>query len=244
MLLISDVHFGINQQEEVDRILAAASPEDDNPHHGCVVIAGDLVQSANKDEYKAAGEFVRQLIDIGNVVCVTPGNHDFQISGAPDGWGSDKVNFIPTRWDKARSYYREYVLEPVLEQEAVVAHGPEDREAVRYDLLVRHGDDLFLCLRSTHRRSFKATFAGFRSIGRIRTEQIAWVEEALAAERKDGDRLHLVSHRSLWQTSNDKHPPLSKGKRVSKLISDHGIVSYIHGHNHMTRFEHASPPPP
>jgi 3',5'-cyclic AMP phosphodiesterase CpdA len=213
MLLISDVHFGINRESEVNRILTAADPECSG---GCVVIAGDLVQSATKGEYKDAGEFVQKLIDLGNVVCVTPGNHDFQISGAPDGSGSDKVNFIPTRWDNARKYYREYILKPVLAQESVVARGSEAEEATRYDMLARHGNDLFLCLRSTHRRSFKSTFLGFRSIGRIREKQIDWAREALqeAVADVESPRIHIVSHRSLWQTHDDKHPPLSRANRV------------------------------
>lgn len=232
MLLISDVHFGINQQSEVDRILRAADPSLSN---GCVIIAGDLVQRATESEYAAAGDFVEELIALGNVVCMTPGNHDFQISGAPDGTGTDKVNFIPTAWDKARRLYREHVLAPLIAQDAVVAHGAGD-EATRYDFIARHGDDVFVCLRSSHRRSFKVGVLGFRSIGRIRRAQIEWARLQLEEHAASDARIHLVSHRSLWKTEDDKHPPLSKRKRVEAFMKDHKIVTYIHGHNHKTRF--------
>lgn len=233
--MLSDIHFGRNRVDDVERALAACTRNGESGDR-TVVVAGDFTQEATSDEYKASGQFVRQLIDAGNAVIATPGNHDFGYHGI-FGVGTDKINVLPTRHDNARTLYREHVLTPIIEQQAddiEVVFGAEDG----FDTITRIGDDVWVSLRSTHRPRIK----NLRwQISRIRKHQATWARDVLERKAWGDLRLHFVTHRSLWQTvdeGGDKHAPMKNRMVVERELFDHfAFQTFIHGHNHALRFE-------
>lgn len=239
-LLLSDIHFGKNRPSDVARVRKAAKDIAQNGD-GIVIVAGDFTQRATGDEYRASEELIRDFIDFGCIVVATPGNHDFGFHGL-FGKGTDKLNLLPTRLDKSRKRYRRHVLEPILEQDherAEILHGTEDG----YDTITRVGDDVFVSLRSTHRPRWAS---GRWQISRIREHQAVWASETLRSKEWGGLRIHLVTHRSLWQTisdTGDKHKPMKNRRVVEELlIEPFDVETVIHGHNHALRFERVETP--
>lgn len=208
MLIVSDVHFGKNAMNDVDAFLEAAASRD----HRIVVVAGDVTQSHTDEEYGEAVRFIRRLLDSGRVVVLTPGNHDLGC------WRGERLRVD----DRARDRFRN-LLAPVLRQPEVVAHNDMDS-------VVRVGDDVFVALRSVHRGPKR--YGGMFRRGRITGDQIAWTQGVLAT-LEGRSRLHLVTHRSLWEDPPDRHAALRRRARLEReLLVPFGFTSYIHGHNH------------
>ena len=117
----------------------------------------------------------------GNLVVLTPGNHDFGIPGLP---GNDHVAALFPAIDTARRRFRHHLLEPVIQQKGVVAHRG-------FDIIIRHGKDVFVALRSTHHGRKEAL--GLLGVSRIRREQIEWALEVSKPLRRERElRFHFV----------------------------------------------------
>jgi len=134
---------------------------------------------------------------------------------------------------RARERYRN-LIKPVLQQEEVLAHND-------CDIIFRHGSNLFVSLRSTHRgQIFKLGLAG---INRIRTTQIDWALSHLTSLNTADCLMHLVTHRSLWRESGDKHTGMLKRRRLERMLfNDFHFHSIIHGHNHRFVFSCTTTP--
>ena len=217
MLFVSDVHFGSNLEPTVEAFVKMAIDSTDNPDQ-VVVCPGDLTQDHSNEEYAKAERFLRGLLDTGIRVVLTPGNHDF------GRWKGERfyVN------ESARKRFRG-LLQPVLAQDCVLAH--QD-----YDAITEFGNDIFVTLRSTHRGQKK--MLGVWGGNRIRREQVEWAGRVLGAMSLEGKRIHLVTHRSLWQVDDDKHAHMRRRRRLEEeLIVPFGFSTVVHGHNHVFRFE-------
>ncbi len=67
---ISDVHFGREDSELVDRLVRSI----EEAHPDVIVVSGDLTQRAKKRQFRAARAFLNDLPDTPRIV--VPGNHD------------------------------------------------------------------------------------------------------------------------------------------------------------------------
>ena len=222
MLLISDIHFGATVSKNVSHFIEAAVNPAMNPEK-LVVIAGDMTQHATPDEYRDAERFIALLLDRGIRIVLTPGNHDF---------GDWIGEYVLTNWKARRRYER--LMEPVLSQQGVLA-----REGC--DAIIRFDNHVFVCLRSTHRG--QAHKLGLIGMNRITRDQVAWAAERLASIDTDGSLLHLVTHRSLWRESGDRHAGIYRGRYLEEgLLGTFSFHSVIHGHNHRFLFAYTSTP--
>lgn len=214
MLIVSDIHFGARPGSGLgqtaarltDAIIAAALAAPDRQ----VLIPGDFTMGGHEDEYRAAEHLVVGLLDAGCIVACTPGNHDFgRFQGERFGLGSDR----------RRERFRHFVLRHVLRQPTVVA-------SKDFDVIHRVGHDVIVALRSTHRHLTRPN--------RIRGKQLAWATRKLDDLRLTRrDRVHLLTHRSLWSDDGDRHPAMEESKRLEDtLLGPYGVRSFIHGHNH------------
>lgn len=222
MLLISDIHFGANVSKNLLRFIDAAHDAAVNPEQ-LIVIAGDMTQHASREEYDQAGRFIQSLLDGGMRIVLTPGNHDF---------GDWIGEYIRTNWRARRQY--ELLMEPVLAQEGIIA-----REG--YDAIARFGSNIFVILRSTHRG--EAHLLGLAGMNRIRKIQVEWALSRLEKIDTGGCMLHLVTHRSLWRETGDRHSGLRRGRYIEEtLLNAYPFHSVIHGHNHRFLFAYTSTP--
>ncbi len=222
MMLVSDIHFGTNRAEDVEAFLRDATDPQVNPER-IVIIAGDITERASKKEFQSAERFLRRLIQCGLKIVYTPGNHDL------GGWLGEYI-----RVDRKAREWTRTLLGPVFAQKEVVATND-------YDSILRFGNDIFVVLRSTHRGEME-TF-GLIGINRITRKKVAWACAGLAGLDVGGCRLHLVTHRSLWRESGDRHSGMRKRRRLEEsLLRPFGFHSFIHGHNHRFIFAHTSTP--
>ncbi len=222
MVCISDIHYGANSSLHISRFVETACDARLN-RDGIVVIAGDLTQHATEGEYRDAAELLRVLLGAGLRVVLTPGNHDF---------GDWIGEYLYTN-RKARSRYRA-LTEPVFNQREIIA--VED-----CDSIMRCGNTIFVSLRSTHRG--KAHSLGVIGMNRIRERQVEWAASRLASMDTKGAVLHLVTHRSLWRESGDRHKGLYRPGHIEKnLLERFTFHSVIHGHNHRYLFASTSTP--
>ena len=213
MLLVSDVHFGANQPDDVEAFMRAAV--DEVRADALVVIAGDLTQNATDAEYDDARVFIDNLVDMGLRLVVTVGNHDL------GGWRGERLG-MRTR---ARKRFAD-LLKIVHAQPEVIA--VNDVDAIH-----QFGADIFIALSSSHRG--RKLFAGLAGGGRVRREQIEWCTRELDRAGIDGrtQRLHLVTHRSLWSDDDDKHRRMHLHERLDvELLAPRCFSSVIGGHNH------------
>lgn len=72
LLHVSDTHFGTEQPDVVEALLALAREQ----RPDLVVLSGDITQRARKSQFAAAQRFVRAL---GAPVLAVPGNHDIAL---------------------------------------------------------------------------------------------------------------------------------------------------------------------
>lgn len=222
MVCISDIHFGANLSGHISRFIETACDPGLNPDR-IVIIAGDMTQHASAPEYREAGDMLRDLLDAGICVVLTPGNHDF---------GDWIGEYIYTN-RRARSRYRS-LTEPVFTQKEIIA--VED-----YDSIMRCGKNIFVALRSTHRG--KARSLGVIGINRIRKKQVEWAASILESMDTRGSFIHLVTHRSLWRESGDRHDGIYRPAHVERnLLEKFKFHSVIHGHNHRYLFACTSTP--
>ncbi len=222
MILVSDIHFGANRVEDIRAFLVDALDPAINPDKR-IIIAGDITQNASVTEFEQAVEFISHLLNNGMSLIFTPGNHDF----------GDWIGEIIKTNRKARAWCQE-LMNPVFNQSEVIAHH-------EFDSIVRFDHDIFVALRSTHRG--EANKLGLFGHNRITKKQIDWAKSQLDTLDLTGCKLHLVTHRSIWQESGDKHTGLIKRRRLEEgLISQYPFVSYIHGHNHRYVFADTTTP--
>ncbi len=205
MILASDLHFGENEPADIEQLREAVLADPDQ----LLVLAGDLTQNYEEDEFKAAGRFVGGLLAAGVTIVCTPGNHDY------GRWrGEIRSN------QAARRLYEYHILDPVRRQRGVVKSGDAD-------LILRHGADVFVALRSTHAHALKGP--------RIRSEQLDWATKALDAQQgSKGDRYHLVTHHSLWPPPPvARHGPQTERERLERrLLLPYGFQTVVTGHLH------------
>lgn len=215
MIVVSDIHFGSGWGAEAvaDAVISAALRSPSR----ALIISGDLTQNARGPEYSAAGAFIRAALERGLRIVCTPGNHDF------GRWQGEKL-----RNERARNLYTEHVRALLTAQGCTVA-------ANDYDTISEIGDDVFVALRSTHAHLLRPN--------RIRRKQIEWAVSTIRAHALHGRRLHLVTHRSLWQDAADKHPDMHRRLRLEQqLLSPLPFRTFIHGHNHRFVFQQKRTP--
>ena len=222
MVCISDIHFGANISAHISSFIETACDPALNPDR-IVIIAGDMTQHATEPEYRDSAELLRKLLDAKLRVVLTPGNHDF---------GDWVGEYLYTN-HAARNRYRS-LTEPVFSQKEIVA--VDDCDSV-----MRCGGNIFVSLRSTHRG--KAHSLGVIGINRIRKKQVEWAASQLESMDTEGALLHLVTHRSLWRESGDRHKGLYRPAFIERsLLERFRFHSVIHGHNHRYLFACTSTP--
>jgi UDP-2,3-diacylglucosamine pyrophosphatase LpxH len=227
VLLVSDIHFGHNEPEDIESLLEVARDTNRTGDQGLVIMCGDFTSSGRTHEFKQAAELVRKIIDAGNTVVLTPGNHDFGIPGI----GTDHGNWIPGLSKVGRKRFQQHLMSLVLAQPEVVAHND-------FDTITQHGDDVFVALRSTHRAGSKRYLA-LKGISRIKKKQIAWAREQL--DKLEYERAWFVTHRSIW--GDAKHSAMSrKGRLEEQLFKQVAFDGFIHGHNHNVVFDKTTTP--
>jgi hypothetical protein len=176
-----------------------------------------------EEEFKAGASFLQTLIDAGMTVILTPGNHDF------GDWIGEY--FFTNR--KARAMYRSMTEAVFQQREILSVHD--------YDSIVRCGKNIFVVLRSTHRG--KAYLLDFIGINRIRRKQVNWAVSQLESLDIEGATLHLVTHRSLWQETGDRHVGIYRPGYIEKHLLGRFPFHYvIHGQNHRYVFACTSTP--
>ena len=206
MIIVSDLHLKhSNWPDSWQPLLHAA---DADPHR-TLVVAGDLTQWAKEWEYRVIEMFVDEVLGRGiNLICC-PGNHDLSKHG---------VTQVPFTRTSGWQRYARLVQTRLAPQACVIA----TRDV---DLVAEVGQDVFVALRSTHRRG------DWLRGDRISSDQLHWAAAQLSGLR--GHRLHLLTHHSLWQLDGDKHGDLHRRKRLEKkLLRPFGFKTYINGHNH------------
>ncbi|MBL8444123.1 MAG: metallophosphoesterase [Zoogloeaceae bacterium] len=72
ILQISDTHFGTEQPQVVEALVALAAQQ----HPDVVVLSGDITQRALSSQFRVAETFIRRL---GAPVVAVPGNHDIAL---------------------------------------------------------------------------------------------------------------------------------------------------------------------
>ena len=222
MLLVSDIHFGSNIEEDVQAFLKDAEDPAINPE-GIVVIAGDITQTAKDEEFRQAEGFIHKLIQADLKLVYTPGNHDF------GDWIGEYL-----RTNKRAREWTTVLLRPIFSQKEAVA-------TADYDSILKIGSNIFVVLRSTHRGEVEKF--GFLGFNRITGKQIEWAHSQLSAMDIDGCKLHLVTHRSIWRESGDRHSGMIKRRRLEDSLLKHfSLHTFIHGHNHRFVFAHTSTP--
>jgi 3',5'-cyclic AMP phosphodiesterase CpdA len=208
-LVLSDIHFGTHGAD-TSKVISGIEMMAHATEGKTVIIAGDFSQDARTSEIGLAAELVRKLLASRVHVIVTPGNHDY------GRWAGEKL--VDHR---ARQSFYQAVFKPIATQKIV-------RAVQDTDLLLEIGDDLFICLRSTH--------ASWRHAGRIKKKQITWAQQALRAVQQSNHRVHLVTHRSLWGDVEDHHRAMYKTERLTEqLLSPFRVRTIIHGHNHVSK---------
>jgi len=199
-------------------MLKAAAMNDDK----IVVIPGDITSFSRAHEYLAAEEFIKDLIAQGNIVVMTPGNHDL------GGWFAEKFSLMGMSGAYNLAIERVMQLHaPVLDQKEVVAVRKD-----RLDSITEVGSHVFVCLRSEH-----------RALARIRNEQIEWASSVLESMDLTNKNLHLVTHHSLWKDFSDRHTPMAARSRLEvNLLRKFSFCSLIHGHNHRFTYQDTTSP--
>ncbi len=222
MLIVSDIHFGANREEDVNSFLKDVVNPRVNPEKQLIIV-GDITQNATHQEFQKAEQLIQQLIDQEVKLVFTPGNHDF---------GDWKGEIIKTN-TKARSWCKT-LLKPIFEQDEVIAIND-------FDSILQFDDSIFVVLRSTHRgESIKLGLAGNN---RIRLKQIEWASSQLLKINRENKKVHLVTHRSLWSESGDMHSGMIKRRRLEEqLFEPFNFHSFIHGHNHRFVYAQTSTP--
>lgn len=222
MILVSDIHFGANRTEDIQAFMVDVLDPTINPDRR-LIIAGDITQSASEFEFEQAKQFVSELLNKGIKVVITPGNHDF----------GDWVGELFKTNVKARLWCQE-LLSQTFEQPEVIA-------CQEFDSITQFDQHIFVVLRSTHRGEINKL--GLFGNNRITEKQISWAKAQLNTLNLEKCNLHLVTHRSLWKESGDKHPGMIKKHRLEdRLIRHFPFVSYIHGHNHRYVFSNTTTP--
>jgi len=203
LILASDLHFGSHDTAVMDALDRLVRIDPDR----LVIIPGDLTMGAFKHEYRSARELLFDWIDAEIRIVLTPGNHDF---GALPG------ELFGLRARRTRNRFRS-LMDVIGEQEGVIRND--------HDMVMVTDTDVFVALRSTHTRILGPN--------RIRGEQIAWARGVLDALRVRDRRLHLVTHRSLWQDDCDSHGPMRAKERLEAvLLQPYRFYSFVNGHNH------------
>ena len=222
VFLVADIHFGAHREADVAAFVEQACQRALNPE-GIVVIAGDITQRARRVEFECALSFVDQLRRAGLRLVFTPGNHDF------GDWIGEHV-----RTDRrARGMCRE-LMAGVLSQKEVIASDD-------FDVIMRCEQDVFVVLRSTHRGL--AAYGGLWGNNRIARRQIEWAAHHLTRLGGDAERLHLVTHCSLWHDVGDHHAGMVRGRRFEEgLLGRFDFHAFIHGHNHRYAYARTTSP--
>jgi len=242
--LASDLHFGGEEDQRLLDLLGARLQED--AHRCGLIIPGDLTQNGKKKEYKAAGRWLQEVLDLGIPVVVTPGNHDF---GRWEG-------FVYGQRTECRGRYREHIQDRV--KKAAERHPTWKvkfgKDTMKYDSITILGDDVFVSLRSTHRAGVNVLKAKSQPPFRTRSNQVDWAERRLIKVRRDHPdaRLHLVTHVPIWARPWREEAEASlkaevkaafmrqyghkQGRRnrlEKELLKPFRFSTFIHGHNHL-----------
>lgn len=207
MIIASDIHTRKGEQP-LFRAIEKDLMEDE---HKILILAGDLTHRAKAEEYAFVSAWLCMLMDSGINVVLSVGNHDMSES------------ILITRIPKKKGYKRySYLIDKIAEQSIAVDRRDE------FDLIYAVGIDVFYAPRTTHSKLHKPT--------RIKKKQYSWATEVLSKNgfsAKNGYRLHLVTHQSLWKLEDDKHGHINQRKRsVKNLLRPFGFSTAINGHNH------------
>jgi 3',5'-cyclic AMP phosphodiesterase CpdA len=208
MIIASDIHIRNVAAAALERLEAACRADAD----GLLVIAGDLTQHGRIREYEALADLLRDLIASGLRVVCCPGNHDL----------SYLAGYAPNTNRRRTGRYLDLIAALVHRQPDVLAFHD-------YDTVLRAGDDVFVSLRSVHRR-------GRLLLGnRVMRSQIRWARETLDEHGVTGTshRVHFVTHYSLWSLPGDLHRNIHRRARLEhQILIPYNVRTYINGHNH------------
>jgi len=209
VIIASDLHFGHPPRATLDALTGACL---EDPQR-LLILAGDLTEHGNQQQYEGVAALLRGMVERGVRVVCCPGNHDLSYF-----WG-----YAPSPRGKRRGRYRDHITSLMVDQ-------PENLDFTNFDTVMRLGDDVVISLRSVHRR-------GRLLLGnRVKEGQIRWAREVLDRHDIIGHthRIHLVTHHSLWRVlGQDKHANLHRRKRLERLLLvPYSAASFINGHNH------------
>jgi len=89
---LSDFHIGCVEddganslKEHFDEIISYLTNKIENPEDHIVIITGDIVHNANRDDFNHAAEKFEELRAKGYKVYVVPGNHDYRVKEEKSG---------------------------------------------------------------------------------------------------------------------------------------------------------------
>jgi 3',5'-cyclic AMP phosphodiesterase CpdA len=213
MIIAADIHLGHTSPAQLEALVRACRQD----RQRLLVVAGDLTQRGTEQQYQEAEALLRRVMHDGVRVVCCPGNHDL----------SRLFGYAPSTSARRRDRYLAHITGLLGAQQEVLGF-------TRYDTVLAAGQDVVVSLRSVHRRG--RLLWGHR----VRAPQILWARQVLDryGAARERQRIHFVTHYSMWNLPGDRHRNLHRRARLERgLLLPLGVTSYINGHNH--RFEAA-----
>ena len=208
MIIASDIHFG-RTPEGALAALDVACRED---AQRVLILAGDLTDHGKEGQFAGMASFLGGIIAQGVRVVCCPGNHDL----------SYLFGYAPSPGGARRDRYLDHLT-------GLLTSQPDNLDFTRYDAVLRAGEDVIVSLRSVHRR-------GRLLLGnRVEKTQLRWARGVLDRHGITGrdERVHFVTHYSLWSLFKDRHRNLHRRGRLERdLLRPYQVRTYINGHNH------------
>lgn len=213
MILLADIHFGVNVPSEVGMLKRAVFDDPDR----LLILAGDLTASGAEQEFCWARQFLDTLLERQVRVIVTPGNHDLHTTFGGTETHPEQTSAHDEGKRQRRLERMRRLCEPVFQQQEVIAHGAKDAE---FDTLTHIGTHLFITLRSAQRFE-----------DQVSPPQIAWAATELSKQPQlvQQTSVHVVTHHALWPGRN---PRMLIQPQFEAFLARFRVHAFIHGHNH------------
>ena len=215
MIITSDIH--VSSIKGTPSLLDQIEKSVLEDRHKTLIVAGDVTCGGKTQEYSHVYQWFEGLLEKGVNIVITPGNHDT----------SQSLWLFRVKVDDREDRYS--ILADMIAEQSIVVDRRDE-----YDMVYAIGEDVFFSARSTHHKAHHPT--------RIKRKQFEWAKSVLKEHgltKKDGYRLHLLTHQSLWKLEGDSHGHMHRRKRlVYEFLQPMGFVTAINGHNHGFRSGH------
>ncbi len=189
-----------------------------------VIITGDLTYNGEKLSHETLADKLSTLLDNGIQALVIPGNHDILNARAYE-FRDDGVYYSEyIDADEFREIYEDYGYSDALSY---------DEASLSY--LYEAKEDLWLFMLDSNTYEDNTGF-GPSSVGRIKEETLAWMEELL--EEKDPDiEVIIYLHHPLMDVAGASSYVIENEDELQDLVDRYEIVLSISGHVHVQNYK-------